>query len=80
MSSFQKRMIENEKTLGQDCWEPLKILPTLSAPSSETQRQIVSAKESLNGRKNMARRRVKNGEKSPWGQCLTSSSRRRSAF
>ena len=33
--------------------------------------QIVGARESLNGRKNMARRKVKNGEKSPWGQCLT---------
>ena len=42
--------------------------PTLS--SSETQGQIVGARESLNGRKNMARRKVKNGEKSPWGQCL----------
>ena len=39
--------------------------------SSETQGQIVGARESLNGRKNMARRKVKNGEKSPWGQCLT---------
>ena len=33
--------------------------PTLS--SSETQGQIVGARESLNGRKNMARRKVKNG-------------------
>jgi len=40
-------------------------------PSSETQGQIVGAREILNGRKNMARRKVKNGEKSPWGQCLT---------
>ena len=39
--------------------------------SLETQGQIVGARESLNGRKNMARRKVKNGEKSPWGQCLT---------
>ena len=39
--------------------------------SSETQGQIVGARESLNGRKNMARRKVKDGEKSPWGQCLT---------
>ena len=44
-------------------------------PSSETQGQIVGTRESLNGRKNMARRKVKNGEKSPWGQCLTSSKR-----
>ena len=41
------------------------------APSSETQGQIVGARESLNGWKNMARRKVKNGEKSPCGQCLT---------
>ena len=39
--------------------------------SSETQGQIVGARESLNGWKNIARRKVKNGEKSPWGQCLT---------
>ena len=39
--------------------------------SSETQGQIVGARESLNGRENVARRKVKNGEKSPWGQCLT---------
>ena len=31
----------------------------------------MGARESLNGRKNKARRKVKNGEKSPWGQCLT---------
>ena len=37
-------------------------------PSSETQGQIVGPRESLNGRKNKARRKVKNGEKSPWGQ------------
>ena len=39
--------------------------------SSETQGQIMEARESLNGRENMAQRKVKNGEKSPWGQCLT---------
>ena len=38
--------------------------------SSETQGQIVGARESLKGRENMARRKVKNGEKSPWEQCL----------
>ena len=41
------------------------------------------ARESLNGRKNVARRKVKNGEKSPWGQCLTRpvpNGRRRSGF
>ena len=45
--------------------------------------QIVRARESLNGRENMARRKVKNGEKSPWGQCLTRpvpNGRRRSGF
>ena len=31
----------------------------------------MGARESLNGRENMARRKEKNGEKSPWGQCLT---------
>ena len=54
-----------------------------NSPSSETQGQIVGARESLNGRENMARRKVKNGEKSPWGQCLTRpvpNGRRRSAF
>ena len=76
--------------------------------SSETQGQMVVARESLTGRKNiacenvrfsslfaagdvlfsqarknMARRQVKNGEKSPWGQRLTRpvpNGRRRSAF
>ena len=42
-----------------------------SRASSETQGQKVGARESLNGRKNISRRKVKNGEKSPWGQCLT---------
>ena len=51
--------------------------------TSETQGQRVGARESLNGRKNMTRRKVKNGEKSPWGQCLTRpvlNGSRRSAF
>ena len=51
--------------------------------SSETQARIVGERESLNGRKNMARRKVENGEKNPWGQCLTRpvpNGRRRSAF
>ena len=39
--------------------------------SLETQGQIVGARESLNERKNKARRKAKNSEKSPWGQCLT---------
>ena len=55
----------------------------LTFASSETQGQRVGARESLNGRENMARRKVKNGEKSPWGQCLTRpvpNGRRRSAF
>ena len=63
------------------------LMPSQSSvnlrPSSETQRQIVGARESLNERKNMAWRKVKNGEKSPSGQCLTKpvpNGRRRSAF
>ena len=40
-------------------------------PSSETQGQMVGARESLIARENMARRKVNNGQKSPWGQCLT---------
>ena len=39
--------------------------------SSETQGQIAGGRESLNGWENMARRKVKKGQKSPWGQCLT---------
>ena len=35
---------------------------SLPAPSSETQGQIVGTRESLNGRKNVARRKVKNGD------------------
>ena len=34
-------------------------------PSSETQGQIVGATKSLNGRKNMAQRKVKDVEKNP---------------
>ena len=59
------------------------LLLTYLTPSPETQGQIVGARESLNGRKNMARRKVKNSEKSPWGQCLTRpvpNGRRRSVF
>ena len=41
------------------------------ASSLETRGQIVGARESLNRRKNMARRKEKDGKKSPWGQCLT---------
>ena len=55
----------------------------LLKPFSETQGQIVGARESLNGRENVARRKLKNGEKSPWGQCLTRpvpNGRRRSGF
>ena len=44
------------------------MVKTLS--SSEAQGQIVGARESLNWRKNMARRKVKNGEKSPWDNVL----------
>ena len=44
---------------------------------------ILGARESINGRKNMARRKVKKDEKSPWGQCITRpvpNGRRRSDF
>ena len=41
-----------------------------SLPSSEIQAQIVGARESLNGRKNKARRKVKNSEKSSSGRSL----------
>ena len=57
-----------------------------SGTSSETQAQIVGARESLNGGGgggNMARRKVNKGEKSLWGQCLTRpvpNDRRRSGF
>ena len=56
-----------------------------SGTSSKTQGQIVGARESLNGggRGNMPRRKVNNGKKSPWGQCLTRpvpNDRRRSGF
>ena len=54
-----------------------------SCASSETQGQIVGTRESLNRWKNMARRKVKNGEKSPWEQCITRpvpNGHRRSAF
>ena len=59
------------------------VLSDPNDASSETQGQIAGARESLNGRENMARRKVKNGEKSPWGQCLTrpvTNSRGRSGF
>ena len=39
-------------------------------PSSANQGQIVGARESLDGWKNMARRKVKNGEKSPGDNVL----------
>ena len=49
----------------------LNINPFYWYTSSQTQGQIVGARESLNGQKNKARRKVKNGQKSPRGQCLT---------
>ena len=49
----------------------VKKIARIAKTSSETQGQILGARESLYGWKNMARRKVKNGEKSPWGQCLT---------
>ena len=75
---------ENWKTPCKVKRENLVSLPLNSAASSsETQGQIKGARESLNGRENMARRKVKNSEKSPWGQCLTRpvpNGRRRSVF
>ena len=65
------------------CCLPLNLQHLKYDPSLETQGQIVGAKESLNGRKNKARRKVKKGEKSPWEQCLTRpvpNGRRRSGF
>ena len=48
-------------------------------PSSETQGQIVGARESLNGRKNMARRKVKNERREePLGTMSYQSSSKRS--
>ena len=52
-------------------YEQLNSEHVVVFPSSEIQGQIVGARESLNGRKNKARKKGKNGEKSPWGQCLT---------
>ena len=49
---------------------PQKLVRLFPWTSSETQGLIVGAR-SLNGRENMARRKIKNGETSPRGQCLT---------
>ena len=40
-------------------------------PSSETQGQLVGARESRNGRKKFRRRKVKYKTRSPWGHSLT---------
>ena len=45
----------------------LIVLYILGDPGAE----LVGARESLNGRKNVARRKIRNGKKSPWGECLT---------
>ena len=45
--------------------ETLFHIVSYTLTSSETQGQIVGARESLNGRENIARRKVKNGEQSP---------------
>ena len=47
------------------------LLFTKGRSSSETQGQIVGARESLNGWEKMARRKVKNGEESARGQSFT---------
>ena len=62
---------------------PLLVRVRVTASSETRSRGGGGARESLNGRENMARRKVKNGEKSPWGQCLTRpfpNGRRRSGF
>ena len=48
-----------------------EILKSKAEASLETQGQIVGARESLNGPKIWHEEKKKNGEKSPWGQCLT---------
>ena len=68
---------------GRERGAPPKSVHLGRSSSSETEGQIVGTRESLNGPKNMARRKVKKGEKSPWGQCLTrpvTNGRRRSGF
>jgi len=47
------------------------LLFTKGRSSSETQGQIVGASESPNGWEKMARRKVKNGKESAWGQSFT---------
>ena len=77
--SLHERVPYGEKTTRR----AVKGLRSLLSSSSETQGHIVGARESLNGRKNKARRKVKNGEKSPSGHCLTRpvpNGRRRSGF
>ena len=58
-------------TKGCEHWPYFKMGITQFHSSLETQRQIVGARESLNGQKNIAQGKVKNGEKSLWGQRLT---------
>ena len=88
-SSFLCKILLWAHVLCLKRWKKLKLgeikewMQALKRTSSETQGQIVRARESLNGMKNMARRKVKNGEKSPWGQCLirpVPNGRRRSGF
>ena len=77
--SIHERVPYGEKTTRR----AVKGLRSLLSSSSETQGHIVGARESLNGRKNKARRNVKNREKSPWGQSLNRpvpNGRRRSGF
>ena len=58
--SIQERVPYGEKTTTR----AVKGLRSLLSSSSETQGQTVGARESLNGRKNKALRKVKNGGKS----------------
>ena len=81
---MQGRTRTSSSDLSHPYLSPLPLgYTTTPTASSGTQGRIVGARESLNGRKNMARRKVKNDEKSPWGQCLTRpvpNDRRRSDF
>ena len=80
-TKYREHCQQGESTCSYHCVK--FALSDTNDASSETQGQIAGARESLNGRENMARRKVKNGEKSPWGQCLTRpvpNSRGRSGF
>ena len=66
-----KAKTEREKQEKYQDFKKNVIVRVCVITSSETQGQIVGTRESLNGWKNKARRKVKNGEKGPGGKCLT---------